>query len=91
MFVLNPARRHTSLVSAYYRHVKAGLVLSSSMQMESSVSSDHCGVTVMQVVVQSLLLEDALNKGFDLASKEEGQGEVTRDFKALFQQTRSGL
>lgn len=46
---------------------------------------------VAEVVVQSLLIEDALNKGFDLASKEEGQGEVTRDFTALFQQTRSGL
>ena len=44
-----------------------------------------------QVVVQSLLLEDALNKGFDLASKEEGQGTVTKDFTALFQQTRAGL
>lgn len=46
---------------------------------------------VAEVVVQSLLLEDAVNKGFDLASKEEGQGSVTKDFKALFQQTRSGL
>ena len=45
----------------------------------------------MQVAVQSLLLEDALNKGFDLASKEEGQGSVTKDFAALFQQTRAGL
>ena len=43
------------------------------------------------MVVQSLLLEDAVNKGFDLASKEEGQGSVTQDFAALFQQTRSGL
>lgn len=46
---------------------------------------------LLQVVVQSLLLEDAVNKGFDLASKEEGQGSVTKDFKALFEQTRSGL
>ena len=45
----------------------------------------------MQVVVQSLLLEDAVNKGFDLASKEEGQGTVTQDFIALFQKTRAGL
>lgn len=45
----------------------------------------------MQVVVQSLLLEDAVNKGFDLASKEEGEGSVTKDFSALFQQTRAGL
>lgn len=48
-------------------------------------------VHAMQVVVQSLLLEDAINKGFDLASKEEGQGSVTNDFSALFQQTRAGL
>ena len=48
-------------------------------------------VHAMQVVVQSLLLEDAVNKGFDLASKEEGQGSVTKDFSALFQQTRAGL
>ncbi len=46
---------------------------------------------LLQVVVQSLLLEDAVNKGFDLASKEEGQGSVTKDFNALFQQMRSGL
>lgn len=50
-----------------------------------------CHLVLLQVVVQSLLLEDAVNKGFDLASKEEGQGSVTKDFKALFQQTRSGL
>ncbi|KAL3150563.1 hypothetical protein ABBQ32_000375 [Trebouxia sp. C0010 RCD-2024] len=46
---------------------------------------------VAEVAVQSLLLEDALNKGFDLASKEEGQGSVIKDFAALFQQTRAGL
>lgn len=48
-------------------------------------------VLMMQVVVQSLLLEDAINKGFDLASKEEGEGSVTKDFSAFFQQTRAGL
>ena len=44
-----------------------------------------------QVVVQSLLLDDALNKGFDLASNDEGEGTVTQDFTALFKQTKSGL
>lgn len=43
------------------------------------------------MVVQSLLSDDALNKGFDLASSDEGEGSVTEDFAALFKQTRSGL
>jgi len=46
---------------------------------------------VAEVVVQSLLSEDALNKGFDLASNDEGEGPVTEDFAALFKTTKSGL
>ena len=41
--------------------------------------------------MQSLLSEDALSKGFDLASNEEGEGSVTQDFAALFKQTKAGL
>ena len=41
--------------------------------------------------MQSLLSEDALNKGFDLASNDEGEGPVTEDFAALFKTTKSGL
>jgi uncharacterized protein YbjT (DUF2867 family) len=46
---------------------------------------------VAEVVVQALLEGNAVNKGFDLASKEEGDGSPTTDFAALFAQTQPGL
>ncbi|PSC75336.1 Nucleoside-diphosphate-sugar epimerase [Micractinium conductrix] len=46
---------------------------------------------VAEAVVQALLLPDALNKSFDLVSRPEGEGEPTRDFAALFDQTTAGL
>lgn len=46
---------------------------------------------LVQVVVQALLEADAVNKGFDLASKDEGDGSPTTDFAALFAQTQPGL
>ena len=45
----------------------------------------------MQVVVQALLNANAVNKGFDLVSKDEGDGSPTTDFAALFEQTQPGL
>ena len=44
-----------------------------------------------QVVVQALLLPDALNKSFDLVSMPEGEGEPTWDWTVLFDQTTAGL
>ena len=46
---------------------------------------------VLQVVVQALVHNEALSKGFDLTSKPEGEGAATTDFAALFQQTQAGL
>lgn len=48
---------------------------------------------VAEVAVQALLWPEAANKGFDLISKpaDDPTGAVTRDFAALFAQTRSGL
>jgi uncharacterized protein YbjT (DUF2867 family) len=39
---------------------------------------------VAELCVQALLHEEARNKAFDVASKPEGQGAATSDFKALF-------
>lgn len=44
-----------------------------------------------EVVVQALLLDEAVNKSFDLVSKEEGQGAVTTDFAQLLAHTTPGL
>ncbi|CAH8387167.1 unnamed protein product [Eruca vesicaria subsp. sativa] len=41
---------------------------------------------VAEVCVQALQLEEAKNKALDLASKPEGTGTPTKDFKALFTQ-----
>ncbi|EFJ23715.1 hypothetical protein SELMODRAFT_174568 [Selaginella moellendorffii] len=41
---------------------------------------------VAEVCIQALLFEEAKNKAFDLASKPEGEGTATRDFKSLFSQ-----
>ncbi|KAL6138746.1 hypothetical protein ACLB2K_064025 [Fragaria x ananassa] len=41
---------------------------------------------VAEVCVQALQFEEAKNKAFDLASKPEGTGTPTKDFKALFSQ-----
>lgn len=41
---------------------------------------------VAEVSVQALLIEEAKNKAFDLASKPEEAGSPTTDFKALFSQ-----
>ncbi len=46
---------------------------------------------MLQVVVQALLHEAALNKSFDIVSKEEGQGQATWEFDVLFDQTTTGL
>lgn len=39
---------------------------------------------VAEVCIQALLLEEAKNKAFDLASKPQGEGVRTTDFKQLF-------
>lgn len=41
---------------------------------------------VAELAVQALLIEEAKNKAFDVASKPEGHGTPTTDFKALFSQ-----
>ncbi|CAM8897671.1 unnamed protein product [Rhodiola kirilowii] len=41
---------------------------------------------VAEVCIQALLHEEAKFKAFDLASKPEGTGTPTKDFKALFAQ-----
>lgn len=41
---------------------------------------------VAELAVQALLIDEAKNKAFDVASKPEGQGTPTTDFKALFSQ-----
>eukprot|EP00271_Cylindrocystis_brebissonii_P015606 TRINITY_DN38555_c0_g1_i1.p1 TRINITY_DN38555_c0_g1~~TRINITY_DN38555_c0_g1_i1.p1 ORF type:complete len:323 (+),score=54.78 TRINITY_DN38555_c0_g1_i1:187-1155(+) len=46
---------------------------------------------VAEVCVQALIIEEARNKAFDVVSREEGVGEVTTDFKALFSKTTPGL
>ncbi|KAK9829467.1 hypothetical protein WJX72_006041 [[Myrmecia] bisecta] len=46
---------------------------------------------VAEVVVQALVHKEALNKGLDLVSKPEGEGNPTTDFAALFNQTQAGL
>ncbi|XP_057972112.1 uncharacterized protein At5g02240 [Malania oleifera] len=42
---------------------------------------------VAEVCIQALQFEEAKFKAFDLASKPEGSGTPTKDFKALFSQT----
>ncbi|CAI9098248.1 OLC1v1034862C1 [Oldenlandia corymbosa var. corymbosa] len=44
---------------------------------------------VAEVTIQALQFEEAKNKAFDLASKPEGTGTPTTDFKALFSQITS--
>ncbi|KAJ3676395.1 hypothetical protein LUZ60_003807 [Juncus effusus] len=41
---------------------------------------------VAEVCIQALQCEEAKNKAFDLASKPEGEGNPTTDFKSLFSQ-----
>eukprot|EP00249_Psilotum_nudum_P027312 c3483_g1_i2 orf=168-935(+) len=41
---------------------------------------------VAELSIQALLFEEAKNKAFDLASKPEGEGIPTKDFKSLFSQ-----
>jgi len=44
---------------------------------------------VAEVCLQALLFEEAKFKAFDLASKPEGEGTPTTDFRALFAQVNS--
>lgn len=44
------------------------------------------GYLLIQLVLQALNFEEAQFKAFDLASKPEGVGSPTKDFKALFSQ-----
>ncbi|XP_010553281.1 PREDICTED: uncharacterized protein At5g02240 [Tarenaya hassleriana] len=44
---------------------------------------------VAEVCIQALQLEEAKNKAIDLASKPEGTGTPTKDFKSLFAQVTS--
>ncbi|GJP30686.1 hypothetical protein CLOM_g4540 [Closterium sp. NIES-68] len=46
---------------------------------------------VAEVCVQALLFNEAKSKAFDLVSREEGDGPVTTDFKALFAKTTTGM
>lgn len=46
---------------------------------------------VAEVVIQALLNDSAKNKAFDLASKDEGEGEPTKDFASLFSATTGGM
>eukprot|EP00243_Klebsormidium_subtile_P003099 TRINITY_DN16240_c0_g1_i1.p1 TRINITY_DN16240_c0_g1~~TRINITY_DN16240_c0_g1_i1.p1 ORF type:complete len:350 (-),score=58.16 TRINITY_DN16240_c0_g1_i1:145-1194(-) len=46
---------------------------------------------VAEVVIQALLNDSAKNKAFDLASKDEGEGEPTKDFALLFSATTGGM
>ena len=46
---------------------------------------------VAEVVVQSLIEINAINKAFDLISKPEASAVVTNDFSRLFAQTNAGL
>ncbi|KAG0602659.1 hypothetical protein M758_10G031100 [Ceratodon purpureus] len=51
------------------------------------MSTDTKSITrsdVAELCVQALLNEESHNKAFDIASKPEGQGTPTSDFKALF-------
>lgn len=41
---------------------------------------------VAEVVVQALVQDEALNKSFDLVSRPEGEGQVTKAFDVLFDQ-----
>ncbi|WOL20359.1 hypothetical protein Cni_G29164 [Canna indica] len=41
---------------------------------------------VAEVCIQALLIDEAKSKAFDLASKPEGAGTPTKDFKSLFSQ-----
>jgi len=54
---------------------------------DSLLSTDTKAITradVAELCVQALLLEESFNKAFDVASKPEGQGTPTTDFKSLF-------
>ncbi|KAL3678444.1 hypothetical protein R1sor_021400 [Riccia sorocarpa] len=44
---------------------------------------------VAEICVQALLHQEAKNKAFDAASKPEGEGTITTDFKAYFSQCTS--
>ncbi|CAI7732249.1 unnamed protein product [Closterium sp. NIES-54] len=46
---------------------------------------------VAEVCVQALLFNEAKSKALDLVSREEGDGTVTTDFKALFARTTPGM
>lgn len=48
-------------------------------------------VGVWQMVVQAVLLPEARNKNFDAISKEEGEGEPTKDFAAFFSSATAGI
>ena len=46
---------------------------------------------VAEVAVQALLCDEAKCRSMDLVSKEEGDGQVTSDFAALFRGCKSGM
>ena len=45
----------------------------------------------VQIVVQALLADEALNKSFDVVSRPEGEGEPTHSWEAFFDQATAGL
>lgn len=54
---------------------------------DSLLESEHRTIPradVAEVVLQSLLLDEAINKDFDIVSLPEGQGTLTKDFEGLF-------
>jgi len=54
---------------------------------DSLLETDTKAITrsdVAELCVQALLSEESMNKAFDVASKPEGQGTPTTDFKSLF-------
>ena len=45
----------------------------------------------VQIVVQALLHDEALNKSFDVVSRPEGEGEPTSRWDAFFDAATAGL
>ena len=60
------------------------------MLEQSSASLTLC-LHFVQVVVQALSNQWALNKCFDLISDDEGRGEPTVDFDELFSQAEASF
>lgn len=46
---------------------------------------------VAEVCIQALLFDEAKYKAFDLIAREEGEGEVTKDFRTFFSKATSGM